>query len=490
MSTASEREEDLTRALREIRERVAARYPFVTAAGIALPDTSGIRAARGAAALKASAIGTVNPRHAGFLNNQIQRVKRLVARSFNWLLRDQVVYNLGVLETIDAITEAIHEQNRALTNSSSLFQARIQALDQAAAEMRDLRADWDKRFSQFEITQLRAIAELHQNFLRLLAENEQRLQGHLAARQDGAVQQMRELAAEQHRAFEAQLQLQHQLFTQRLTDQHADFTALQARDAAALQESLARHLQDRVAEERSALQAEIRQLRQRSHLFAHTTAQTPAAEVPAIDFGLFADKFRGPFEKIREQFREYVPLFAQSAPVLDLGCGRGEFLSLLRDAGVEARGVDLSADCILQCRQQGLSATQDDFFTALEALPPASLGGVFCSQVVEHLTPAQLPRLVSLAASRLRPGGRLLFETPNPGCLAIFATHFYLDPTHTRPVPPSLLSFYMSEGGMNQPEVIYRQPAAESLTGLDALPAEFREEFFGALDYAITAVKA
>jgi O-antigen chain-terminating methyltransferase len=114
---------------------------------------------------------------------------------------------------------------------------------------------------------------------------------------------------------------------------------------------------------------------------------------------------------------------------------------------------------------------------------------VLCSQVVEHLPPHLLPELVRLLAAKVHPGGWVAIETPNPECLAIFATHFYIDPTHTRPVPASLLCFYLQEAGFGNIEVERLAPAVESMPSLATLPAEFREAFFGALDYAVLARK-
>src|SRR5262249_27738139 len=139
--------------------------------------------------------------------------------------------------------------------------------------------------------------------------------------------------------------------------------------------------------------------------------------------------------------------------ILDLGCGRGEFLEVAREASLEARGIDQSEECIALCRSKGLEAARADLFDYLGALPDASLGGVFCSQVVEHLEPARLPDLVRLIARKVRSGALVAIETPNPECLAIFATHFYRDPTHTRPVPAALLRFYLEEAGFGEFEV-------------------------------------
>ena len=171
--------------------------------------------------------------------------------------------------------------------------------------------------------------------------------------------------------------------------------------------------------------------------------------------------------------------------MLDIGCGRGEFLELMHGMGVRARGIDLGEESIAQCLAKGLDAEVADMFAYLAAQPEGEFDGIFCSQVVEHLEPARLPELIRLCARALRRGGVLAIETPNPECLAIFATYFYLDPTHTRPVPHSLAAFYMEEAGLGGIEVHELSPAVESWPELAALPEAFRERFFGGLDYAI-----
>ena len=116
-------------------------------------------------------------------------------------------------------------------------------------------------------------------------------------------------------------------------------------------------------------------------------------------------------------------------------------------------------------------------FAYLMALADQSLGGVYCSQVVEHIDPLRLPDLIALIARKLHQSALVVIETPNPECLAIFATHFYIDPTHTRPVPPSLLGFYMEEAGFGRLEIERLSPAVESIPELAELPAAVREKF-------------
>jgi O-antigen chain-terminating methyltransferase len=207
---------------------------------------------------------------------------------------------------------------------------------------------------------------------------------------------------------------------------------------------------------------------------------------PDIDYLRFSDRFRGSEQYVRSQLQRYVAKFEGSREVLDIGCGRGEFLECLREAGLLARGVESSEELVGLCRAKGLFVEKADLFEYLAAQPSASLDGIFCGQVVEHLPVARIPELVRLAAEVLRPGGTLVIETPNPECLAIFATHFYLDPTHIRPLPASLLAFYLEEHGFGRITVDYVNPASETMPSLTQLPEEFRRVFFGGLDYAIT----
>ena len=141
------------------------------------------------------------------------------------------------------------------------------------------------------------------------------------------------------------------------------------------------------------------------------------------------------------------------------------------------------------CREKGLEARTADLFAYLAALPESSLDGIFCAQVVEHLPPVRLPEMIRLCASRLAREGVLAIETPNPECLAIFATHFYLDPTHLHPVPAPLLRFYFGENGLGVIEVRKLSPAVESVPALASLAEDLREALFGGLDYAIIGKK-
>jgi O-antigen chain-terminating methyltransferase len=236
------------------------------------------------------------------------------------------------------------------------------------------------------------------------------------------------------------------------------------------------------------IHTELRLIRQREAVPV-AAAGSSVTSLPWLDYASLAERFRGSEEYVRGKQRFYLPFFARRRDVIDLGCGRGEFLELMREAGVPARGIELSPELAGVCRAKGLEAECGDLLDCLPALADESLGGVFCAHVVEHLPPERLPGLIRAAAAKLRRDGVLAIETPNPECLAVFATHFYLDPTHVRPVPAGLLSFYMEESGLGRIEVHRLSPAVEHAPSLASLPGDFREAFFGGLDYAIIGWK-
>jgi SAM-dependent methyltransferase len=171
----------------------------------------------------------------------------------------------------------------------------------------------------------------------------------------------------------------------------------------------------------------------------------------------FEDRHRGTREEIRERQRGYLPLFA-AGPILDVGCGRGEFLELCREGGLEARGVDTDPGMVATCRAAGLTVEHADALAHLAGLADGSLGGVFCSQVIEHLPAEAFVALAQLAHAKLRPGGVLLCETPNPTCLTVFSGAFYVDLSHIKPIHPQAAVFVLETAGFREVEVRYVNP--------------------------------
>jgi SAM-dependent methyltransferase len=173
-------------------------------------------------------------------------------------------------------------------------------------------------------------------------------------------------------------------------------------------------------------------------------------------------RYRGTEEEIRERISAYLPWLSKVAPVLDIGCGRGEALALLRDHGIPARGIDSSARMVALCHERGLEAEEGDAFASLAALLEGSLGGVVSFHVIEHLPAALLDRLVRLAYRALKPGGVLILETPNPLSMLVAARSFWLDPTHQRPVHPESLKLMYELAGFDPVERLDLRPYPDS----------------------------
>lgn len=151
----------------------------------------------------------------------------------------------------------------------------------------------------------------------------------------------------------------------------------------------------------------------------------------------FEDVFRGPAERVRDTQRPYLPLVRDHAPVLDVGCGRGEFLELLREEGITASGVDSDPGMVARCQARGLAVIEDDALAHLGAVEPRTLGTVFCAQVIEHLSADSLRKIFELAYRALREDGLFIAETVNPHSLPALKM-FWVDPTHHHPVFPEV----------------------------------------------------
>jgi SAM-dependent methyltransferase len=250
-----------------------------------------------------------------------------------------------------------------------------------------------------------------------------------------------------------------------------------------LYEEADRGLAGRERAERLAVELEERLLRleRRDGGEPRTVAHQPAAAaVP--DYFAFESRMRGSTEQVRSRQKLYVDDFRDAAPVLDVGCGRGEFLSLLRGAGVEARGVDADSDMVAYARGEGLDVEQADALAYLEGRPDGSLGGIFAAQVVEHLPPAALQRLLDLAHAKLRPGGLLVAETINP-LSPLALRNYFADLTHAQPLVPETLDLLARQAGFADTEIRFAnapEPAPET-------DERVNEVLFAPLDYALFA---
>ena len=463
--------EQVSAVVHEIRERVNERHQKTVPdfPDFRLPALDPLGRARDTAEGKVAAIGTVNPRPPGLVNRLIQAGKRRIARALNWFVRDQVDFNQAVLRHMDAQLEVAIEQNHAILRVARAVGSPESNLKSQVDDMLDHWKQWrpaiEEKITRSEIESLHSIREIEEG------------------------------ARERDQASESRAAALYQNYLQALDQTNRE-----------IQERFWKDIEKLKADQDRLVHTELRLIRQRTAVQAPSAGQHEAlsaadpggASLPAVpalfDYGRFEERFRGDEAYVLQSQLFYLPYLKDCRNIVDLGCGRGEFLQLAREEGLIAIGVDSNPEAVAACREKGLDIRPVDLFTFLSDQPDGSLGGVLCSHVVEHLPADRLPEMIRLVAAKLGDGGVFAVETPNPGCLAIFAGDFYLDPTHQRPVPALQLHFYLEEAGFTSIEIHERHSAAEAFPELAALDEieglrAFRSKFFGGLDYAAVARK-
>jgi len=214
-------------------------------------------------------------------------------------------------------------------------------------------------------------------------------------------------------------------------------------------------------------------------------------------YSSFETRFRGSSEEIRERLRVYLPhvrnaIAGRLEPtILDIGCGRGEWLELLRDEGIRARGMDSNSTVVARCRETGLEVDAGDCLRYLAARPDASVDVVTAIHLVEHLPWEAFLTLLDEIVRVLRPGGMFILETPNPENILVATNNFYFDPTHVKPLPVKTTRFAVESRGLCRVEVLFLQPYPEAMhvEGDSELCRRFNQFFYGAQDYAVIGHK-
>jgi len=175
----------------------------------------------------------------------------------------------------------------------------------------------------------------------------------------------------------------------------------------------------------------------------------------------FENRFRGYEDEIKKQQANYLPYFKKKGKVLDLGCGRGEFLELLEKNGINGAGIDINDQMIDICLEKGLVCQKGDILEKLAEYENESLSGIFSSQVIEHLPPSYLKRLLELAYFKLAPSSYLVLETINPVSVFSLVQIYFLDLSHQKPIHPQAIKFLMESSGFEEVKIEYSSPIEE-----------------------------
>jgi SAM-dependent methyltransferase len=218
-------------------------------------------------------------------------------------------------------------------------------------------------------------------------------------------------------------------------------------------------------------------------------------DIEGIDsvYAALESDIRGTRGEAQERWKAYLPLMPRDAPVLDLGCGRGEWLELLRGEGIAARGVEENRLLAAECRERRLDTEQAEPLDYLVRVPDRSLGAVTALRLVERFPLRQLVRLLDEVTRVLRPGGAAIFETPNPDNLLVACRDFYKDPGRLHPIPSETLRFLVESRGLEIVEVRFLNSCDPSGNvpedDGDALARRFNRYFYGPRDYAVVGRK-
>ncbi len=220
-----------------------------------------------------------------------------------------------------------------------------------------------------------------------------------------------------------------------------------------------------------------------------------------IDYFTFEQLYRGSRKIVKEKQREYLKHFKDKECILDIGCGRGEFLELLIEEGkLNVLGIDINLDMINYCKDNELPVELIDANTYLEQIEDNSLDGVFMAQVVEHLEPSEIINIVQLVYKKLKQSGVFIVETINPQCLSVFAESFYLDITHKNPIHPFTMDFIIKTQGFEHTDITYLSQHPEKIAQIESQNIENIDEvndsfkklsqlIYGKQDYAVVAKK-
>jgi SAM-dependent methyltransferase len=393
-------------------------------------------------------------------------------------------------ESVLAATNALAEHLDGLRAQSAHMGEHLRNAQSELDGMTGLRSDFDRAGEHLKNLQAQVDGIELRNDLSRAGEHLRNLQVESERMREGLnnLQQRMELRAQQDRHLEQQLQaeignratIQHSVesIEQRQTSDAAFIKAELSHQAALLQSWLAGAQDGRPAGRR----------RQPGKILP----ATPDDHQLDAFYLSFENRFRGPRDEIKKRVRFYLPFLRKAGvgtkarPVLDVGCGRGEWLELLREGKLEAIGIDLNEAMVAQCKERGLKVVQGDAIEFLRNLPDRSQGAVTGFHIIEHLPLEVLIQLLMHSRRVLKPGGIAIFESPNCKNLMVGACNFNIDPTHRNPVFPETAQFMLETHGFERVTLKYLAPVDTTTLGnVDEESPRIRELLYGPQDFAV-----
>lgn len=213
-------------------------------------------------------------------------------------------------------------------------------------------------------------------------------------------------------------------------------------------------------------------------------------------YASFDEQFRGSREQIKRRLGIYLPIIKErgigsaTMPLLDVGCGRGEWLELLREEQLHASGVDSNRVLVEWCRNRDLDVAEEDLISRLHRQSDSSLGAVSGFHIIEHLPIETLVEFLNQTVRVLKPGGVVIFETPNPENVLVGSCNFYFDPTHRNPLPSQVTKFLLESRGFVGVEVLNLNPSDDTPVEENSeLARRFNKYFYGPMDYAVVGIR-
>jgi SAM-dependent methyltransferase/predicted nucleic acid-binding Zn-ribbon protein len=406
--------------------------------------------------------GQLNPRNPGPINGLIQFAKRVMKRSLTWYTRPLHLFQGGVIRALDQLRAIVDNHNDSLRKVADELVSQATTLEQKAA-------GFDDKLSESVLALEAKLKEATSRFEQKAAGLDDKLSESvlaLEAKLKEATSRYEVRFAEATTAHQAGLSSALAPYSARIasiTDELETLRSELRQTRAELREANTRgRVRDRdVRRTLYALQNGEAAGKEQAHPPTPAMFRSEIKSDREFDYFAFEELYRGEEADIRQRQQEYLQYFRGRDNVVDLGCGRGEFLEVLRDNDISAYGVELGTDQYLLCREKGLEVVHQDLFTHLESLPDESLGGLFSAQVIEHLTASDQLRYVALAYNKTKPGSPVIFETINAQCVYAVMRNFFLDPTHVRPIHPETLKFAMESMQFKDVKLLFSSPVPD-----------------------------